>query len=109
MPRLMGIDIPGRKRIEYSLQYIYGVGPKIAREICDKAGIDHGKKADDLTAEEINHVAGIITGDYTVEGDLRREVQANIRRIVSIGSYRGIRHRRGLPSGAAYQYQCAHP
>jgi small subunit ribosomal protein S13 len=97
MPRVMGIDIPGRKRIEYSLQYIYGIGPKRAAEIVEKAQISVGTKADDLTAEEISRIAGIINEDYVVEGDLRREVQANVRRLISIGSYRGIRHRRGLP------------
>ena len=97
MPRVMGIDIPGRKRIEYSLRYIHGIGPKRAEEIVHKAQIPVGKKADDLTAEEITAIAGVINEDYMVEGDLRRDVQANIRRLVSIGSYRGIRHRRGLP------------
>ncbi len=97
MPRVMGIDIPGRKRIEYSLQYIYGIGPKRAAEIVEKAQVSVGTKADDLTAEEISRIAGIINEDYVVEGDLRREVQANVRRLISIGSYRGIRHRRGLP------------
>ena len=97
MPRVMGIDIPGRKRVEYSLQYIYGIGPKRAAEIVEKAQVAAGTKADDLTAEEISRIAGIINEDYVVEGDLRREVQANVRRLISIGSYRGIRHRRGLP------------
>ncbi len=97
MPRVMGIDLPGRKRIEYSLQYIYGIGPKRAAEIVEKAQVSVGTKADDLTAEEISRIAGIINEDYVVEGDLRREVQANVRRLISIGSYRGIRHRRGLP------------
>lgn len=97
MPRVMGIDIPGRKRIEYSLQYIYGIGPKRAAAIVEKAQVSVGTKADDLTAEEISRIAAIINEDYVVEGDLRREVQANVRRLISIGSYRGIRHRRGLP------------
>ncbi|MFT5123827.1 MAG: small subunit ribosomal protein S13 [Candidatus Omnitrophota bacterium] len=97
MPRVMGIDIPGRKRIEYSLQYIYGIGPKRSAEIIEKSQIVIGTKADDLTADEINRITSIINEDYIVEGDLRRDVQSNIRRLIGIGSYRGIRHRRGLP------------
>lgn len=97
MPRVLGIDIPGFKRVEYALRYIYGIGPASAREVVKKAGIDPAKKANDLTDEEITNLAQILQGDYRVEGDLRREVAQNIRRIVSIGSYRGLRHRRGLP------------
>lgn len=97
MPRIMGIDIPGRKRLVYSLRYIYGIGPKRAQDITDKLGLDPMMKADDLSAEQINSIAKLLQADYTVEGDLRRENQANIRRLISIGSYRGIRHRRGLP------------
>jgi small subunit ribosomal protein S13 len=93
----MGIDIPGRKRLVYSLRYIYGIGPKRAQDITDKLGLDPMMKADDLSAEQINSIAKLLQADYTVEGDLRRENQANIRRLISIGSYRGIRHRRGLP------------
>jgi small subunit ribosomal protein S13 len=97
MPRVLGIDIPGRKRIEYSLRYLYGIGPALARQVVDKAGIDPAKKADDLTDEEITKVASILQSDYQLEGDLRREVSQNIRRLISIGSYRGVRHRKGLP------------
>ena len=97
MPRLLGIDIPGQKKIEYSLRYIYGVGPTRAREIVAKAEIEPTKKADDLTNDELTRVMGILQTAYRVEGDLRREVSQNIRRLVSIGSYRGLRHRRGLP------------
>ena len=97
MPRVLGIDIPGRKRIEYSLRYIYGIGPALAREVVAKAELDPTKKADDLTPEEISKVAEILQNDYRIEGDLRREVTQNIRRLISIGSYRGWRHRRGLP------------
>lgn len=97
MPRVLGIDIPGRKRIEYSLRYLYGIGPALARQVVDKAGIDPAKKADDLTDEEITKVASILQNDYQLEGDLRREVSQNIRRLISIGSYRGVRHRKGLP------------
>ena len=97
MPRIMGIDIPGRKRLVYSLRYIYGIGPKRAQEIANKLGLDPMMKADDLSSEQVNAIAKTLQNDYTVEGDLRRENQANIRRLISIGSYRGIRHRRGLP------------
>lgn len=97
MPRIMGIDIPGRKRLPYSLRYIYGIGPRRADEIVAKLGLDPKMKADDLSSEQINAIAKVLQADYTVEGDLRRETQANIRRLISIGSYRGTRHRRGLP------------
>ena len=97
MPRLLGLDIPGQKKIEYSLRYIYGVGPTRAREIVAKAEIEPTKKADDLTNDELTRVMGILQSAYRVEGDLRREISQNIRRLVSIGSYRGLRHRRGLP------------
>lgn len=97
MPRLMGVDIPGKKRVEYSLRYIHGIGPARSKEILEVAGIDPGKKADDLTADEIRQIIGIIQEKYNVEGDLRREVAQNIRRLISTGSYRGSRHRKGLP------------
>lgn len=97
MPRVLGIDIPGRKRIEYALRYIYGIGPTLAREVVAKADLDPAKKADDLTSEEITKLAEMLQNDYRIEGDLRREVTQNIRRLISIGSYRGWRHRRGLP------------
>lgn len=96
MPRLLGVDIPGGKSIEYSLRYIYGIGPTRSKDIVVEARLDPAKKADDLTPEELRSVLGVIQ-KYRVEGDLRREVSQNIRRIVSIGSYRGLRHRRGLP------------
>jgi small subunit ribosomal protein S13 len=97
MPRLLGIDIPGSKRIEYALRYIHGIGPARARAIVAEARLDPAKKADDLTPEELRSVLGVIQTSFRVEGDLRREVSQNIRRLISIGSYRGIRHRRGLP------------
>ncbi len=96
MPRIVGVDIPGRKRVEYALRYVYGVGPARARELVAKAKIDPSKKADDLSGEEIATLANLLA-EYRVEGDLRREVQANIRRLISISSYRGTRHRKGLP------------
>ena len=97
MPRLLGVDIPGRKRIEYSLRYIKGIGPARAKIILEKAKIDPAKKADDLSPEELRDIIGIIQIEYRVEGDLVREVSQNIRRLISIGSYRGLRHRRQLP------------
>lgn len=97
MPRVIGIDVPGRKRIAFALRYIHGVGPARAMELVEKAQIDPAKKADELTDEEITRLAGILQSSFHVEGDLRREVSQNIRRLMSIGSYRGIRHRRGLP------------
>ena len=98
MPRLLGVDIPGRKRIEYALRYIHGIGPARATAIVAEANIDPAKPADDLTPEELRSVLGIIQTRFRVEGDLRREVSQNIRRLISIGSYRGMRHRRGLPA-----------
>ena len=97
MPRVLGIDIPGRKQLEYSLRYIYGIGPSLAKSVCEKAKLDPIKKADDLTDEEIQRLVAVLQNDYNIEGDLRRETSANIRRLISIGSYRGMRHRRGLP------------
>ena len=97
MPRILGIDIPGNKRIEYSLRYIYGVGPARALEIIEKAGVPVGTKASELTDAHISKITNILQNDFTVEGDLRRMVAQDIRRLQSIGSYRGFRHRRGLP------------
>ena len=97
MPRILGVDIPREKRIEASLPYIYGIGPVIARRILDQAKIDYNKRAKDLTDEEIARITNIIQNNYIVEGDLRREVNQNIKRMVDIGMYRGLRHRRGLP------------
>ena len=98
MPRVIGIDIPGRKRIEYSLRYIYGIGPKRARDIVAEAQLDPATKADDLSDEDIRRIADILQSKYRIEGDLRREEVQNIRRLASINSYRGLRHRRGLPA-----------
>jgi small subunit ribosomal protein S13 len=97
MPRVLGVDIPGRKRIEYALRYIYGIGPAKSLEILGKAKLDPAKKADDLTSDELRSLIEVIQSGYRVEGDLRREVTSNIRRLISVGSYRGLRHRRGLP------------
>jgi small subunit ribosomal protein S13 len=97
MPRIFGIDIPGRKRLDYALRYIYGIGPKLALEIVEKAELDGAKKADDLTDDEIARITNLLQTEYRTEGDLRREVSGNIRRLISINCYRGSRHRRGLP------------
>lgn len=97
MPRVLGIDIPGKKRLEYALRYIYGIGPTLALEVIEKVGLDPAKKADDLTDDEVKRLSETLQSQYRIEGDLRREVQQNIRRLISIGSYRGLRHRRGLP------------
>jgi len=97
MPKLMGIDIPGKKRIEYSLRYIYGIGLSRAQLIVKQANVDPNKRADDLTGEEITKITNILQKGYALEGDLRREVSQNVRRLMSIGCYRGLRHRKGLP------------
>lgn len=97
MPRLLGVDIPGKKRLEYALRYVYGLGLTTSREVIAKAGLDPAKKADDLTDEDVTKLTAVIRADYVIEGDLRREVGQNIRRLISINCYRGTRHRRGLP------------
>ena len=97
MPRLMGVDIPGRKRVDFALRYIHGIGPKRASDIVAACNVAAAKHADDLTPDEIRQITTFIQENYRVEGDLRREVSQNIRRLISIGSYRGQRHRRGLP------------
>ena len=97
MPRIIGVDIPGNKRVEYALRYIYGVGPAKALEIIEKAGIDRNLKANDLTPDQISRITKILQDDMLVEGDLRRAVAADIRRLQQVNCYRGIRHRRNLP------------
>ncbi|MFH1189405.1 MAG: 30S ribosomal protein S13 [Candidatus Omnitrophota bacterium] len=98
MPRILGVDIPKEKRIEIALMYIYGVGRPLSNKILKVANISPDKRAKDLTEEEVAKLATIIQKDYKVEGDLRREVAANIKRLIDIGAYRGFRHRRGLPT-----------
>jgi small subunit ribosomal protein S13 len=93
----MGVDVPGRKRVEYALRYIHGIGPKRASDVVEHCKIDRAKKADDLTPDEIRQITGFIPDTYRGEGDLRRGVSQNIRRLISIGTYRGLRHKRGLP------------
>ena len=97
MPRIIGVDIPGNKRVEYSLRYLYGIGPAKALEIIAKVGIDRNLMARDLTPDQIAQITKILQDDLLVEGDLRRTVAADIRRLQQINCYRGIRHRRNLP------------
>ncbi|HOQ13781.1 MAG TPA: 30S ribosomal protein S13 [Bacillota bacterium] len=97
MARIAGVDIPNNKRIEIALTYIYGLGLKSARDICAKTGVNPDTRAKDLTEEEIAKLRDEIEKNYRVEGDLRREVAMNIKRLVEINCYRGIRHRKGLP------------
>ena len=97
MPRLQGVDIPGDRPTVISLTYLYGVGHKTARDLCHKAGIDGQSRARDLSEDEVARLAALLDKDYVVEGQLRRQTAQNISRLRDIGSYRGLRHRRGLP------------
>ena len=97
MPRIIGVDIPGNKRVEYSLRYLYGIGPAKALEIIAKVGIDRNLMARDLTPDQIAQITKMLQDDLLVEGDLRRQIMADIRRLQQINCYRGIRHRRNLP------------
>ncbi|HWL51287.1 MAG TPA: 30S ribosomal protein S13 [Chthoniobacteraceae bacterium] len=98
MPRLLGVDIPGDKRIDASLPYIYGIGPSWAKKILDQANIDPAIRAKDLSAEQLNQIIQTITATgLPIEGDLRRELQGNLKRLQAINCYRGLRHRRSLP------------
>jgi small subunit ribosomal protein S13 len=97
MARIAGIDIPKDKRVEAALQSIYGIGPAIAKEILDKTGVNPDTRVRDLTEDEVNLIRDYIDKNVSVEGDLRREVALNIKRLVEIGCYRGVRHRKGLP------------
>lgn len=97
MARIAGVDLPRDKRIVISLQYIYGIGKTISSEICEKAQVDVSTRTRDLTDDEVRRLREVIERDYKVEGDLRREVSMNVKRLMDLGSYRGLRHRRGLP------------
>jgi len=97
LARISGVDLPKKKTILYGLQYVYGIGPAISADILEKANVDPNKKVADLTEENVGSIRAVITADYKVEGALRSEVQQNIKRLMDIGTYRGIRHRRGLP------------
>ena len=97
MPRIIGIDIPDNKRLEVSLTYIYGIGRKLSNDIIGKLGLDPNMKAQGLTEDDVARINAVLQSEYSVEGDLRRQVQNNIKRLISIHSYRGMRHRLGLP------------
>ena len=97
MARIAGVDLPREKRVNVALQYIYGIGPTRALETVNGLGLDGGRKIRDLTDEEVTKIRGWIDRNYKVEGDLRRDVAQDIKRKIEIGSYQGVRHRRGLP------------
>lgn len=97
MPRVIGIDIPDNKRLEISLTYLYGIGRHLSNEIIAKLGLDPNMRTHKLTQDDIARINGLLQSEYVVEGDLRRQIQNNIKRLISIHSYRGMRHRLGLP------------
>ena len=97
MARIAGVNIPTNKRVVIALRYIYGIGPENAKEVCKKIGIAEGKRVNQLTDSEVLQIREVIDRDYVVEGDLRREVSVNIKRLIDLSSYRGLRHRKGLP------------
>ena len=97
MPRILGVDLPKEKRIDVSLRYLYGIGETNSRIILKEAGIDPAKRGKDLSEEEVSHITAVLQKSYRVEGDLRREISQNIKRLMDIGSYRGMRHKKSLP------------
>lgn len=97
MPRIIGADIPDNKRLVISLTYLYGIGSHLAKEIIDKLGLDENLRAHKLSQDDIARINALLQKDYIVEGDLRRQIQNNIKRLINIGCYRGLRHRKGLP------------
>ncbi|MDY6904215.1 MAG: 30S ribosomal protein S13 [Thermodesulfobacteriota bacterium] len=97
MARIAGVDLPKRKRVEIGLTYIYGIGRSMSREILDKVKVDYDTKVDQLTESEVNAIRNAITNEYKVEGELRTEVSMNIKRLMDLGCYRGLRHRKSLP------------
>ncbi|MEO1028323.1 MAG: 30S ribosomal protein S13 [Pseudomonadota bacterium] len=97
MARIAGVNIPTNKRVEIALRYIHGIGPSVAREIIEKVGVEPHRRVSELTDAEVIQIRETIDADYTVEGDLRREVSMNIKRLMDLGSYRGLRHRKRLP------------
>jgi small subunit ribosomal protein S13 len=98
LARIAGVDLPKNKKVLYGLQYIFGVGPHLASVIMEKTKLDPNKRVSELTEEEVAEIRAILQADYKVEGALRSEVQQNIKRLMDIGAYRGVRHRRGLPA-----------
>ena len=110
MARIAGVNIPTQKRVVIALQYIHGIGQKYAQDICTKVGIPAERRVNQLTDAEVLQIRETIDRDYLVEGDLRREVITNIKRLMDLGCYRGLRHRKGLPgSRPAHAHQRAHP
>jgi len=97
LARISGVNIPSNKRVLIALTYIYGIGPKISENICKKVKIEKSKRVNQLTDDEISKIREVIDSDYVVEGNLRRETSLNIKRLTDLGSYRGLRHRKGLP------------
>ena len=97
MARIAGVDIPKDKRIEVALTYLYGIGPMLSKKILEQTDVNPDTRVKDLTDDEINRIREVIDKGYKVEGDLRKEINLNIKRLIEIGSYRGLRHRRGLP------------
>lgn len=97
MARIAGVDLPRKKHVAYALPYIYGVGKAAAFQVCKKTNIEPTKKVEELTDAEVKAIRDVLEADFKVEGDLRREVQMNIKRLMDLGSYRGLRHRKGLP------------
>ena len=97
MARLAGVDLPAKKRAEIGLTYIYGIGRTRALSLCHRAGVNPGTKVSDLTDDEVNKIRTILEAEGSVEGDLRKELSMNVKRLIEMGAYRGLRHRRGLP------------
>jgi small subunit ribosomal protein S13 len=97
LARIAGVDLPRRKRVEVGLTYIYGIGPSISKRILQKLNIDFNTKTDDLSESDISNIRKVIDSEYKVEGELRTEVSMNIKRLMDLGSYRGLRHRKSLP------------
>jgi small subunit ribosomal protein S13 len=97
MARIAGVDLPRRKHIVFALPYLFGIGKSLAKQVCKKAKIPENKRVEELSDSEVKLIRDILDADYKVEGDLRREVQLNIKRLMDLGCYRGLRHRRGLP------------
>ena len=97
MARIAGVDVPNNKRVEIGLTYIYGIGQSRSKEILKKSGVNENTRVKDLTSEQIGKIRDVIVSDYRIEGDLRKEVSMSIKRLMDLGVYRGLRHRRGLP------------
>jgi len=97
MARVLGVDLPREKRVEVGLTYIFGIGLSTARKVCDVTGVNPDTRVKDLTEQEVSALTSAIQQNYKVEGELRREISAHVKRLVDIGTYRGLRHRRGLP------------